>query len=115
MPILNQPYEKFPVLARLADEAGFDSVWDYEFFRNPFIIHGVCSQQTRQIQHATGIATACSRTPFEMANAAADLTGHQAGRGHQRPTGLNVRQRFGPEARLPLLRQIAQFYCCGLR
>ena len=43
MPILNQPYEKFGELARLADEAGFDSVWDYEFFRNPFLIHALCS------------------------------------------------------------------------
>jgi alkanesulfonate monooxygenase SsuD/methylene tetrahydromethanopterin reductase-like flavin-dependent oxidoreductase (luciferase family) len=80
MPILNQPYEKFPELAQLADEAGFDSVWDYEFFRNPFIIHGLCSQRTSRIQHATGIATACSRTPFEMANAAADIDELTGGR-----------------------------------
>jgi len=80
MPILNQPYEKFPELARLADEAGFDSVWDYEFFRNPFVIHGVCAPHTTQIQHATGIATACSRSPFEMANAAADIDELTGGR-----------------------------------
>jgi len=80
MPILNQPYEKFPELAKLADEAGFDSVWDYEFFRNPFVIHGICAQATQRIQHATGIATACSRTPFEMANAAADIDELTGGR-----------------------------------
>ena len=80
MPILNQPYEKFPELARLADQAGFDSVWDYEFFRNPFVIHGLCSQATERIQHATGIATACSRTPYEMANAAADIDELTGGR-----------------------------------
>lgn len=73
MPILNQPYELFPELAGLADEAGFDSVWDYEFFRNPFVIHGICARATSRIRHATGIATACSRSPFEMANAAADI------------------------------------------
>ena len=80
MPILNQPYGKFPELAKLADEAGFDSVWDYEFFRNPFVIHGICAQATKRIQHATGIATACSRTPFEMANAAADIDELTGGR-----------------------------------
>jgi probable F420-dependent oxidoreductase len=80
MPILNQPYDKFPRLAALADEAGFDSVWDYEFFRNPFIIHALCASETRRIRHATGIATACSRTPFEMANAAADLDELTGGR-----------------------------------
>jgi alkanesulfonate monooxygenase SsuD/methylene tetrahydromethanopterin reductase-like flavin-dependent oxidoreductase (luciferase family) len=80
MPILNQPYAKFPELARLADEAGFDSVWDYEFFRNPFMIHATCAGSTSRIQHATGIATTCSRSPFEMANAAADLDELTGGR-----------------------------------
>jgi alkanesulfonate monooxygenase SsuD/methylene tetrahydromethanopterin reductase-like flavin-dependent oxidoreductase (luciferase family) len=80
MPILNQPFEKFPELARTADEAGFDSVWDYEFFRNPFVIHAACASHTTRIQHATGIATSCSRSPFEMANAAADLDELTGGR-----------------------------------
>jgi alkanesulfonate monooxygenase SsuD/methylene tetrahydromethanopterin reductase-like flavin-dependent oxidoreductase (luciferase family) len=80
MPILNQPYANFPEFARLADEAGFDSLWDYEFFRSPFVMHGVCARETERIQHATGIATACSRTPFEMANAAADLDELTGGR-----------------------------------
>jgi probable F420-dependent oxidoreductase len=80
MPILNQRFETFPELAELADQAGFDSLWDYEFFRNPFVIHALCSQRTARIQHATGIATACSRTPFEMANAAADIDELTGGR-----------------------------------
>lgn len=80
MPILNQPFEKFPELAKLADETGFDSVWDYEFFRNPFVVHGVCAPHTERIQHATGIATSCSRSPFEMANAAADIDELTGGR-----------------------------------
>ena len=80
MPILNQPFEKFPEMARLADEAGFDSVWDYEFFRNPFVVHALCAPHTKRIQHATGIATTCSRSPFEMANAAADLDELTGGR-----------------------------------
>jgi alkanesulfonate monooxygenase SsuD/methylene tetrahydromethanopterin reductase-like flavin-dependent oxidoreductase (luciferase family) len=80
MPILNQPMSKFPELAKLADEAGFDSVWDYEFFRNPFVIHATCAESTTRIRHATGIATTCSRSPFEMANAAADLDELTGGR-----------------------------------
>jgi probable F420-dependent oxidoreductase len=80
MPVLNQPYEKLPELARHADEAGFDSVWDYEFFRNPFMIHALCAQATERIALATGIATASSRTPFEMANAAADVDELSGGR-----------------------------------
>lgn len=80
MPVLNQPFDKFPEMAALADAAGFASVWDCEFFRNPFMIHALCAPHTRRIHHATGIATSCSRTPFEMANAAADLDAMTDGR-----------------------------------
>ena len=80
LPMLNQPHAHLAQLAGLADWAGFDSVWDYEFFRNPFVIHGACAAATSRIQHATGIATSCSRSPFEMANAAADLDELTGGR-----------------------------------
>ena len=73
MPMLNQPYEKYPQFARLADEAGFYSLWDYEFYRNPFITHAVCAGVTKNIKLCTGIAAASARTPNEMANAAADV------------------------------------------
>lgn len=73
MPILNNPYTVFPEMAAEADAAGFDSVWDYEFYRNPFIIHALTARTTRNIVLATGIAAAAGRTPFEMANAVADV------------------------------------------
>jgi probable F420-dependent oxidoreductase len=73
MPMLNQPYEKYPQFAKLADEAGFESVWDYEFYRNPFITHALCAGVTKNIKLATGIAAASGRAPNEMANAAADV------------------------------------------
>lgn len=73
MPMLNQPYEKYPQFARLADEAGFESLWDYEFYRNPFITHALCAGVTQNIKLATGIAAASGRAPNEMANAAADV------------------------------------------
>ena len=71
LPMLNQPYERYPEFASLAEDAGFDSVWDYEFFRNPFITHALNARATNRIQLGTGIATAAPRTPFEMANAIA--------------------------------------------
>jgi probable F420-dependent oxidoreductase len=80
MPILNQPYARFPELAALADDAGFASVWDYEFYRNPFIIHALCAQATSRIQLCTGIAAASGRSPNEMANAAADVDELSGGR-----------------------------------
>jgi alkanesulfonate monooxygenase SsuD/methylene tetrahydromethanopterin reductase-like flavin-dependent oxidoreductase (luciferase family) len=80
MPGLNQPYAKFPELAGLADAAGFDSLWDYEFYRNPFIIHALCARETKSIRLATGLAACAGRTPFEMANAAMDVDEISGGR-----------------------------------
>ncbi len=73
MPTINQAYDHFPVLAAKADAAGFDSVWNYELFRNPFTILALCAQTTKNIKLATGLAAGAGRTPFEMANAAADV------------------------------------------
>jgi alkanesulfonate monooxygenase SsuD/methylene tetrahydromethanopterin reductase-like flavin-dependent oxidoreductase (luciferase family) len=73
MPVLNTPFSGFGAMATLAEEAGFDSVWDYEFYRNPFTIHAVNALSTNNITLATGLAAAAGRSPFEMANAAADV------------------------------------------
>jgi alkanesulfonate monooxygenase SsuD/methylene tetrahydromethanopterin reductase-like flavin-dependent oxidoreductase (luciferase family) len=81
LPMLNQPYVSYPELAALADRAGFSSLWDYEFFRNPFVTHALNARVTSRISLGTGIATAASRTPFEMANAAADVDELSGGRG----------------------------------
>lgn len=80
IPVLNQSYKNIPVLAAAADQAGFDSVWDYEFYRNPFIMHALNAQVTSNIQLGTGLAAAAGRTPFEMANAAADVDELSGGR-----------------------------------
>ena len=80
MPIINQPFTMLPEMAALADEAGFDSVWDYEFYRNPFTIHSHCARTTSNITLATGLATTAGRSPFEMANAAADVDELSGGR-----------------------------------
>jgi len=80
MPILNQPLSAFPEMARAAEDAGFDAVWDYEFYRNPFLIHAMTAGSTEHIQLATGLAITASRTPFEFANAAADVDEASGGR-----------------------------------
>ncbi|HTK67516.1 MAG TPA: LLM class flavin-dependent oxidoreductase [Pseudonocardia sp.] len=80
MPILNQPIDAFPSMAESAESAGFDSVWDYEFYRNPFVMHALNCQRTNSIALGTGLATALNRTPFEMANAAADVDEASGGR-----------------------------------
>ncbi|HEY1967924.1 MAG TPA: LLM class flavin-dependent oxidoreductase, partial [Pseudonocardia sp.] len=62
MPILNQPICEFPSMARAAEDAGFDSVWDYEFYRNPFLMHALNARETERIQLATGLAITANRT-----------------------------------------------------
>jgi len=59
--------------ARLADNAGFDSAWHYEVFKNPFTMLALGAAVTERVTLATGLASAFSRSPFEAANAAADL------------------------------------------
>ena len=73
MPSINQPIHKFPELAQLAEQAGFDSLWTYEFYRNAFVIHALTAERTENIKLCAGLATAAQRTPFEMANAIADV------------------------------------------
>jgi alkanesulfonate monooxygenase SsuD/methylene tetrahydromethanopterin reductase-like flavin-dependent oxidoreductase (luciferase family) len=80
MPVLQTPVHKFPAYAKLADEAGFRSLWDYEFYRNPFVIHATTAATTSRIGLATGIAEAFIRSPFEAANAAADVDELSGGR-----------------------------------
>ena len=80
MPVLQAPLERVPEYARLADEAGLYSAWDYEFFRNPFVMLAAAAPATKRIKLATGIATAFSRTPFELASAAADIDELSRGR-----------------------------------
>ena len=80
VPVLQTEMSKFGELARLADDAGFRSLWDYESYRNPFVLHAVTASATSRIQLGTGIAQAFIRTPFEAANAAADVDELSGGR-----------------------------------
>jgi alkanesulfonate monooxygenase SsuD/methylene tetrahydromethanopterin reductase-like flavin-dependent oxidoreductase (luciferase family) len=80
MPGLGTPLTKFAEFARLAEDAGFDCVWDYEFWRNPFTIHMTTAAATTRIPLATGVAAAFSRSPYELANAAADVDELSGGR-----------------------------------
>jgi probable F420-dependent oxidoreductase len=72
--------ERVPEYARWADEAGFDSVWDYELYRNPYAMLCTAALATSRATLATGLAGAFPRSPFEAANAAADVDELSGGR-----------------------------------
>jgi len=66
--------------ARRAEDAGFQSVWSYEVYRNPFTLLSVAAAATERATLGTGLAAAFSRSPFEAANAAADIDDMSGGR-----------------------------------
>jgi probable F420-dependent oxidoreductase len=66
--------------ARRAEQAGFQSIWSYEVYRNPFNLLTVAAAATERATLGTGLAAAFSRSPFEAANAAADIDELSGGR-----------------------------------
>ena len=71
---------RLPEYARWADEAGFDSVWTYEVYRSPFTILSTAALATSKVELCTGLAAGFTRSPFEAANAAADIDELSGGR-----------------------------------
>ncbi|MFZ0713591.1 LLM class flavin-dependent oxidoreductase [Mycobacterium sp.] len=80
MPMLNTPLGELPEMAKRAEDAGFDGVWSYEFWRNPYIGLGGPALSTAKITLGTAIGTAFSRTPWDIANQAADVDELSGGR-----------------------------------
>ena len=66
-------FARFRSTPALADEGGFHSVWSYELFKNPFAMLCTAALETTRSTLGTGLAAAFSRSPFEAANAAADV------------------------------------------
>jgi probable F420-dependent oxidoreductase len=68
-------------IAKLADEAGFDSVWNGEFFnRNGLVTLAAVALNTKKVKIATGIAYAYMRNPVLNAAGAMDLDEMSSGR-----------------------------------
>lgn len=73
MPMLNTPLGDLPAMARLAEDAKLDGVWSYEFWRNPYIGLAGPALNTSEITLGTAIGSAFNRTPWDVANQAADV------------------------------------------
>ncbi len=80
MPSRTAPLARIPDYAKMADDAGFDSIWTYELYRNPFLMLATSAMVTSRAELCTGLATAFTRSPFEAANAAADVNELSGGR-----------------------------------
>ncbi|MEA2167329.1 MAG: hypothetical protein QOF76_629, partial [Solirubrobacteraceae bacterium] len=80
MPSRTAALSRIPEYARMAEEAGFASAWTYEVYRNPFAMLGASATVTSKVELGTGLAAAFPRSPFEAANAAADVDELSGGR-----------------------------------
>lgn len=80
LPSRKGPISSVGEKARRAEQAGFHSVWTYEVYRNPFTLLSVAAAATERATLGTGLAAAFSRSPFEAANAAADIDDMSDGR-----------------------------------
>ena len=68
-------------VGRLAESAGFDLAWTWEFFnKNAYVRLAAVAAATRRIGLGTGIAYAFGRAPLLTASAAADLDELSGGR-----------------------------------
>jgi probable F420-dependent oxidoreductase len=80
MPTRTVDLKRVPQYAKWGEEAGLDSVWDWELYRNPFTMLSLSAVVTDRTLLGTGLSVAGSRSPFEMANAAADVDDLSGGR-----------------------------------
>jgi probable F420-dependent oxidoreductase len=110
MPTRTAAMSRFPEYARWADDAGFDSVWDYELYRNPFAMLCTAALSTSRATLATGLVGALPRSPFALANEAADvdeLSGGRAliGMGTGVPEFLQAFHSVSPEKPIGKMRE----------
>jgi alkanesulfonate monooxygenase SsuD/methylene tetrahydromethanopterin reductase-like flavin-dependent oxidoreductase (luciferase family) len=80
LPIYNASMSKLQQMAKWAEDAQFETAWDYEFFRSPFMTLGAAALATERIKLGTGITVAFSRSPMVTANEAADVDELSQGR-----------------------------------
>ena len=76
------PVERYPELARQAEQAGFDAFWvsDDLFLRSVWVILSAVAQATERIQLGTCIVNPFTQHPSEIAMAAATLDELSGGR-----------------------------------
>lgn len=82
MPTRTVELSRVPEYAKIAEDAGLDTAWSWELYRNPFSMLATSAMATSRIGLGTGLAVAGSRSPFEFANAAADIDELTGGRMH---------------------------------
>ena len=71
---------QMPVLARFADELGFDGLWTFETSHEPYLPLVLAAEHSRRLSIGTSIAVAFPRSPTITAQIAWDLARYSHGR-----------------------------------
>ena len=80
LPVGNTPNSQAAPMAKWAEDAGFESAWDYELLSNPYVCLAAAAQATSRISLCTGPAVAFTTTPWATAVMAADIDELSGGR-----------------------------------
>ena len=111
-----------PVLAKAAQEFGFDALWTQETQHDPFLPCALIAEHTTRLNFGTAIAVSFARSPANLAYTAWDLSAQSNGRfilGLGTQVKAHVERRFGqpwPESVTSKLREqihvIRAFWDC---
>jgi len=78
--LLVHDLEQMPVLARFADETGFDGLWTFETAHEPFLPLVLAAEHSSRLSLGTSIAVAFARSPAILAHIGWDLARFSRGR-----------------------------------
>ena len=69
-----------PMIARAAEEMGFDALWTTETQHNGFLPHALIAEHTKTMKMGTAVAISFARSPGDIAYTAWDLAAQSEGR-----------------------------------
>jgi probable F420-dependent oxidoreductase len=108
------PLKDVPVIAKAAQEIGFDALWTQETQHDPFLPCALIAEHTERLNFGTAIAVSFSRSPATLAYTAWDLAAQSGGRfilGLGTQVKAHIERRFGmpwPESPVGKLREQIQ-------
>ena len=87
-----------PVIAKAAEEIGFDALWTQETQHDPFLPCALIAEHTTRLNFGTAVAVSFARSPANIAYTAWDLAAQSNGRfilGLGTQVKAHVERRFG--------------------
>jgi probable F420-dependent oxidoreductase len=90
--------KEVPVIAKAAEEIGFDALWTQETQHDPFLPCALIAEHTTRLKFGTAVAVSFARSPANIAYTAWDLAAQSNGRfilGLGTQVKAHIERRFG--------------------